>query len=140
MPEWAVRIHPGFQEVEPLDWEERFNHKNRRLMWNRGFWLLSIGIPLAIGGFILSGAIAMYAGQMVAHLVTPIGITLTCSGGLLMELAEWYIVITIGFGVLAFYAVFSYIFRKKGINKDHVHLFFRGKESPDEERNTDISE
>ncbi len=114
---------PGaYREVTPMTpeqlkkhWQEQFERESQKKMWKDGWIMLRVGILLFFAGIFLSGILAQYAGEMIAHLVSPAGITLACTGGVFMQLAEWWKVASFGLLLILGYGVFSYLRRGKGI-------------------------
>jgi hypothetical protein len=123
MPDFLLKVHPSIKEVKPLSakelqvqWEAEFTRENRRKMWNRGFMFLQIGIVMTLTGFILSRMLAQYLGQMLAHMISPVGIVFACSGAWLMEAAEKYWIIGFGVLIMALYITYSVLTKDKGIS------------------------
>jgi hypothetical protein len=111
-----------YREVSPLsaeelkkEWEDEFKRHNQRKMWDRGLFFLTIGLPLFFAGFFMSAVLAQYAGQMIAHLVSPMGLTFACTGASMMKLAEMWVLVSLGFALLLIYGIVSYIRRNKGL-------------------------
>ncbi len=112
---------PVYQEVTPLTpeqlkehWKDQFERENQKTMWKDGWILLRLGIFIFVAGFFMSGIIAQYGGELLANMVSPTGITLACTGGVFMKLAETWKVVSLGLLVILGYGIFSYLWRGKG--------------------------
>lgn len=130
IPDIVASTHPALKEVTlpetltPAELKQKhkdeFEQKRTERLWNRGFLFLSIGLPLFFAGFFMSTVLAQYGLQMIAHFLSPTGLTLACTGAFMMKLAELWVIVTAGVLCLTIYGIVSYLLRDRGYFK-HEH-------------------